>query len=79
MQAALYTSKQSFWKNINFGSVTLAFHYRSFFNASSSRHTFQIYLVFKHSILSKEQVQTSVEYPMESLMLSCSCINQELR
>ena len=34
MYAALYTRKQSFCKNVKFGSVALAFHYASCFNAS---------------------------------------------
>ena len=36
MYAALYTGKQSFSKNVNFGSVPLALHCGSCFNASLS-------------------------------------------
>ena len=37
MYAARYKKKRSFWKNVNFGLVALAFHYGSCFNASLSR------------------------------------------
>ena len=36
MQAALYTTKRRFCKNVNFGPVALAFHYGICFNASLS-------------------------------------------
>ena len=61
-----------------FGSVALAFHYGSCFNCSLSRYTLQIDFVYKKLILRKQQVQTSVNYTVQSVMLSCSCLNQEL-
>ena len=39
MQAAPYTRKRSFCKNAKFGSVVLASHYISRFNASLSLNT----------------------------------------
>ena len=36
MYAALYTGKRSLCKNVNFCSVSLTFHYSSYFNASLS-------------------------------------------
>ena len=47
MYAGLYKRKRSFCKNVNFGSVALAFHYGSCSNVSLSRYTLQIYFVFK--------------------------------
>ena len=75
MYTALYMRKRSFYKNVNFGSVALGFHYGSCFNASLSRYTLQIYFVF---ILRKQQVQTSVNCPMQSVVPSYSCLSQEL-
>ena len=39
MYAVLYKRKRSFCKNVNLGSVTLAFHYGSCFDASLLRYT----------------------------------------
>ena len=38
----------------------------------------RLYLVFKKLILSKKQVQTSVDYPMQSVMLSQSSLMSHL-
>ena len=50
----------------------------SCFNASLLRYTLQIHFVFKKLILRKSKVQTSVNYPMQSVLPSSSCLNQEL-
>ena len=60
MYATLYTRKQSFWKDVKFGSVVLAFHYISCFNISLSRYMLQNCFVFKKLILRKWQIQTAV-------------------
>ena len=39
MYTAFDKRKENFCENVNFGSVALAFHYSSFFNASLSRYT----------------------------------------
>ena len=49
MYAELYKRKRSFCKNVNFGSVALAFHYGSCFNASISRYTLKIYFLYLKS------------------------------
>ena len=46
MYAAFYNRKRSFYKNVDFGLVALAFHYGSCVNASISHYTckFILYL-----------------------------------
>ena len=47
MYAVFYKRKRNFWKNIDFGSVALTFHYGGCFNASLSRYTFKFILHLK--------------------------------
>ena len=60
MHAALYNGKRSFCKNLNFGSVDLAFHYVSCVNASISRYTLQICFVFKE--VNSEKITSPNQY-----------------
>ena len=72
-----FTRKKSFCKNVTFSSVALIFQYGGCFNASLSRYAMQIYFVLK---VNSEKITgpSTVKLPIQSVMQSCSCLNQEL-
>ena len=61
--------KWSFWKNVNFGLVALAFHYGNCLNATLSRYTLKIYFVFKKLILKNNRSKPVLITPWQ---VSCS-------